>query len=107
MMILFQLHFEVAEDRCQEFERIYTEVFAPAVSRQQGFASSKLIRFYSPQEAHEIEASITEYNYQINFVFESEALRRRWAKSKDHDVAWPKLSGIARKFLWRGYDVVA
>ena len=106
-MILFQLHFEVAEDRCQEFERTYAEVFAPAVSRRDGFVNSKLIRFYSPQQTQEIEASITEYNYQVNFVFESEALRRRWAASKDHDVVWPKLRDIARKFLWRGYDVVA
>lgn len=105
-MILFQLHFEVAEDRCQDFEKTYAEVFAPAVSRQQGFGNAKLIRFYAPQQTAEIEASATEYNYQVNFTFESEALRRRWAASKDHDVAWPRLSGIARKFLWRGYDVV-
>jgi len=49
----------------------------------------------------------TELNYQINFVFDSEANRRLWAKSADHDVAWPKLSGLTKKALWRGYDLLS
>ncbi|HVZ71816.1 MAG TPA: hypothetical protein VHJ20_05515 [Polyangia bacterium] len=106
-MILFQLHFEVADDRRAEFEKTYAEVFSPALRKQKGFQNVKLIRFYAPAQAAEIEASPTEYNYQINFVFESEAARRVWATSPDHDVAWPKLSGLAKKFLWRGYDLLS
>ncbi|HET6279446.1 MAG TPA: DUF4286 family protein [Polyangia bacterium] len=105
-MILFQLHFDVADERRQEFEKTYNEVFEPAVSRQEGFKNAKLIRFYPPDQVREIEASPTQYNYQVNFVFESEALRRRWAATAEHDVAWPRLSGIARKFRWRGYDII-
>ena len=52
------------------------------------------------------EASPTDYQYQINFTFENEAARRSWATSADHDAAWPKLSGTAKKFFWRGYDVL-
>jgi hypothetical protein len=106
-MILFQLLFEVADDRSAEFEKTFKEVFAPALSRQKGFQNVKFIRFYSKQQASEIEASPTEYNYQVNFVFDSEASRRVWAKSADHDVAWPKISGLAKSFLWRGYDILA
>jgi heme-degrading monooxygenase HmoA len=105
-MILFQLHFEVADARRAEFEKTYTDVFAPALSKQKGFQNVKFIRFYGPAQAAEIEASPTEYNYQINFVFDSESSRRVWAKSPDHDVAWPKLSALATKFLWRGYDLL-
>ena len=36
-----------------------------------------------------------------------EAARRVWAKSADHDVAWPKLSALTTKFFWRGYDLLA
>jgi hypothetical protein len=106
-MILFQLHFDVADDKVAEFERTYSEVFAPALKRQTGFKNAKLIRVYSPAQVAEIQASPSEFNFQINFVFDSEANRRVWAKSADHDVAWPKLSGIARKAVWRGYDIVA
>jgi heme-degrading monooxygenase HmoA len=105
-MILFQLLFEVADDKKAEFEKTYTQVFEPALKKQKGFQNVKLIRFYAPAVAAEIEATPTEANYQINFVFDSEANRRVWAKSPDHDVAWPKLSGLTKKAQWRGYDIL-
>ena len=106
-MILFQLLFEVADDKRAAFEKTYAEVFEPALRKQKGFQNVKLLRFYAPAQAAEIEASPTELNYQINFVFDSEASRRVWSKSADHDVAWPKLSGLTKKALWRGYDLLA
>jgi heme-degrading monooxygenase HmoA len=106
-MILFELHFQVEPQRCAEFENAFAEVFAPAISRQQGFQSLKLLRLYGPEVIAEIGASATEYQYQINFTFESEAARRVWATSADHDVAWPKLSALTTKFFWRGYDLLA
>jgi heme-degrading monooxygenase HmoA len=107
VMILFELHFQVDEQKKQDFEKAYAEIFAPAISKQQGFKTLKLLRLYAPAQIAEIEASPTEYNYQINFTFESEAARRVWAKSADHDVAWPKLSALTTKFFWRGYDLLA
>jgi heme-degrading monooxygenase HmoA len=106
-MILFELHFQVEAQKQAEFERAYAEVFAPAISRQKGFQSLKLLRQYSPPLIAEIEASATDYQYQLNFTFESEAARRVWATSPDHDVAWPQLSALATKFFWRGYDLLA
>ena len=106
-MILFELHFQVDASKQAEFERAYAEVFAPAISKQQGFQSLKLLRLYAPEVIAEIEASSTEYQYQLNFTFETEAARRVWATSADHDVAWPKISALATKFFWRGYDLLA
>lgn len=106
-MILFELHFQVEPHDKAAFERAYAEVFAPAISKQKGFQSLKLLRLYAPQVLAEIEASPTEYDYQLNFTFESEAARRVWATSADHDVAWPKLSALATKFFWRGYDLLS
>ena len=106
-MILFELHFQVEPEKSAEFERAYAEVFAPAISRQKGFQSLKLLRLYAPEVISEIEASSTEYQYQLNFTFENEAARRVWATSADHDVAWPKLSALTKKFFWRGYDLLA
>ena len=106
-MILFELHFQVEPDKRAAFESAFAEVFAPAISRQKGFQSLKLLRLYAPEVIAEIQASATEYQYQINFTFESEAARRVWATSPDHDVAWPKLSALTSKFFWRGYDLLA
>ena len=106
-MILFQLYFEVAEQRQREFERAYAEVFEPALQKQVGFQSSKLLRLYAPSAASEIAAATTELNYQVNFVFDSENDRRRWAASAEHDTAWPQFSAIAKRALWRGYELIA
>jgi antibiotic biosynthesis monooxygenase (ABM) superfamily enzyme len=106
-MILFQILFEVAYDRHIEFEKVYRNVFQPALRKQQGFMTSKLLRLYPASRIDEIQGLATEFNYEINFVFESEETRRRWATSHDHDVAWPPISAIARKIGWRGYDIVA
>ena len=106
-MILFELHFQVDESKRDAFEKAYAETFAPAISKQAGFQSLKLLKLYTPTALAEIQASPTEYDYQINFTFESEAARRKWATSADHDVAWPKLSALTDKFFWRGYDVLA
>jgi len=105
-MILFQILFDVAEDKRVEFEKTYAEIFEPALGRQQGFLGSKLLRLYPAAWIQEIEAAPTEYNYQFNFIFDAEQSRRRWAVSKDHDVAWPKVSSLARKLAWRGYDLL-
>lgn len=105
-MILFELHFQVEPEKRSELERAFAQVFAPAISRQPGFGSLKLLRLYAPDVVAEIAASPSEYQYQINFTFESEAARRAWATSADHDLAWPALSALSTKFFWRGYDVL-
>ena len=105
-MILFELHFQVDESKRDAFEKAYAELFAPAISKQAGFQSLRFLKLYTPAALKEIEASPTEYDYQINFTFESEAARRKWATSADHDVAWPGLSALTTKFFWRGYDVI-
>jgi hypothetical protein len=106
-MILFQLYFEVADPKRAEFERAYVEIFEPALRRQKGLQDVKFLRLYGSAQVAEIKAAPTEFNYQVNFVFDSEESRRRWATTPDHDVAWPKFSSLARQAVWRGYDLIS
>lgn len=105
-MIQFQLLFKVADANKAEFERTFSEVFKPALGRQKGFVSVAFARLFSPAVRQEIQATPSEYDYQVNFFFESEQARRVWASSPDHDVAWPKFSALAEQFGWRGFDVL-
>ena len=106
-MILFQLQFEVAPERQPAFEAAYSAIFLPALRKQKGFVSARFARLYPPSQIAEIQAAPTEFNYQVNFLFESEAQRRAWAASADHDVAWPAFSSLARQATWRGFDLLA
>jgi heme-degrading monooxygenase HmoA len=104
-MMLLQIYFNVAEEQARDFERMYQEIYVPALNRQQGYISSKLLRLFPPAVAQEIEAAPTEFNYQIELVFDTEANRRRWAASADHAAAWPAAAGLAKGVAWRGFDV--
>ena len=78
----------------KELERVYKEVFYPAVSRQQGFRHSQLMR--KPNTAE----------YTARLSFNTEELRMKWVASDDHQKAWPALSGTAAKFSYAGFGVV-
>jgi heme-degrading monooxygenase HmoA len=106
MMILFQLYFEVAPQKRAEFEQAYAQVFEPALRKQIGFQSVTFLRLDGAAESSKIGAAPTEFNYQVNFVFDSEESRQRWSTSRDHDAAWPKFSAIAQKATWRGYELL-
>jgi len=77
-----------------ELERVYKEVFYPAVSRQEGFRSSQLMR--QPKTGE----------FTVRLSFRTEELRMKWVASADHQRAWPALSGLSSKTTWQGFAVV-
>ena len=78
----------------------------PAITVQQGYLGSKLLRLFSDETAKAIQAEPTNYNYQIQISFDTEENRRKWVASDQHKIAWPSASGLAKEFKWRGYDVM-
>jgi antibiotic biosynthesis monooxygenase (ABM) superfamily enzyme len=105
-MMLLQIYFNVLPENAGAFERMYREAYAPALRKQRGYVSSRLLRLFAPQIAAEIEAAPAEFNYQMELAFDTEENRRRWAASEEHGVVWPRAAGMAQAVAWRGYDVV-
>jgi mannose-6-phosphate isomerase-like protein (cupin superfamily)/heme-degrading monooxygenase HmoA len=101
-----QMDFVVDAENAKAFEDMYTSVYVPAMLVQEGYLSSKLLRVFPENLANEIEAEKTTFNYQIMISFDTEENRRKWVGSKQHDIAWPAASGLAKEFKWRGYDVL-
>jgi len=104
-MVLLQIYFDVSAARADDFERMYTKVYVPALRVQQGYQRSRCLRLYPAQITEEIDGAPTEFNYQIMLTFDTEENRRRWAASAEHAVAWPQAVALANKVAWRGYDV--
>jgi heme-degrading monooxygenase HmoA len=77
-----------------ELERVYKEVFYPAVSRQKGFRSSQLMRKPNTSE------------YTVRLSFNTEELRMQWVASADHQKAWPALQATAAKANYAGFGVI-
>ncbi len=103
--MLLQIEFEVAVENAIAFERMYHDVYTPALRKQPGYMRSTLLRLFPDEIAQEIGAAPTGLNYQLELVFDTEENRRRWVASPEHQIAWPQASALARKAVWRGYDV--
>lgn len=106
-MIVLQIYFDIAPAQAAAFQEMYVNQYVPALQKQQGYHGSRLLRLFPPPVAAEIEASPTEFTYQMELVFDTEENRRRWAASAEHSVVWPLAAGMARTVAWRGYDVVS
>jgi len=104
--IALQMDFVVAKENAEAFEKMYSSIYVPAMTVQQGYLSSKLLRVFPDNLEKEIQGEPTTYNYQIQISFDTEENRRKWVASEQHKIAWPVASGLAKEFKWRGYDVM-
>lgn len=104
--IALQMDFIVPKENAAAFEKMYYSIYVPAMTVQQGYLSSKLLRLFSDDMAKTIQAEPTTYNYQVQISFDTEENRRKWVASEQHKIAWPAASGLAKEFKWRGYDVM-
>lgn len=101
-----QMDFVVPKENAQAFENMYYAIYVPAMTVQKGYLSSKLLRIFPDDVAKNIQAEPTNFNYQIQFTFDSEENRQKWVASKEHQIAWPAAAELATSYKWRGYDVM-
>ena len=101
-----QMDFVVTKENSEAFEKMYHSIYVPAMTVQQGYMSSKLLRFYPENLAKEIQSESSTYNYQIQISFDTEENRRKWVASAQHQIAWPAATSLAKEYKWRGYDVM-
>ena len=103
--MLLQIYFKVAEDKGADFEAMYRDAYVPAMQKQVGYQGSRLLRLFPLEICEEIEAAPTDYNYQMNLVFDTEENRIKWAASDEHQEVWPLARSMVEQVAWRGYDV--
>lgn len=105
-MILLQIYFDVPSEKERDFESMYAEAYVPALRKQKGYLGSKLLRLFPPDVVKEIEAAPTEFNYQMELMFDTEENRRLWVASEEHSLVWPLAAGMTQNVAWRGFDIV-
>jgi mannose-6-phosphate isomerase-like protein (cupin superfamily) len=103
---VLQMDFVVPKENADAFEKMYHSVYVPAMTVQQGYLGSKLLRLYPENISTEIQAEPTTYNYQIQISFDTEQNRRKWVASNQHQIAWPSAAELVKEYKWRGYDVM-
>ena len=106
-MMLLQIYFEVPEANHKAFEQLYTENYVPALQIQEGYLRSNLLRVFPPNIAQEIDAAPTPFNYQMELIFDTEANRRRWVASEEHQQVWPMAAALAISVAHCGYNLIS
>jgi len=105
-MMLLQIYFKVPVEKSGDFEKMYENIYVPALRKQQGYIRSDLLRVFPKDMADEIEATPTEYNYQMELVFDTEQNRRKWVASPEHQQAWTTAESMTTSVAWQGYDIM-
>jgi heme-degrading monooxygenase HmoA len=76
-------------------ERTYTEVFRPAISRQEGFRGVELLR--PNQEGG---------NWRLSIAFESHDLQKKWVAIDLHQEVWPRMESYFADYSVNDYTAV-
>ncbi len=104
--MVLQMDFVVDKANAEAFEKMYYSIYVPAMTVQKGYLESKVLRMFPESVSKEIQAEPTTYNYQVQISFATEADRRNWVASPEHQIAWPAATALAKEYKWRGYDVM-
>lgn len=94
--VQLHIYIEVKPGKGPDLERLYHSSYVPAISGQNGFLSTRLLRQYDSNS-----------NYEIDIAFRTEKQRAAWAQSKEHQSAWPKVEDLGAKITWQGFDQLA
>jgi heme-degrading monooxygenase HmoA len=105
-MINLQIKYVVSSANVSAFETMIGTIYSQALAKQQGFAGYRLLREYSEEERRKIDASSDGYNFILELIFESEALRIKWVESPEHDPAFEQAKTLAHPITHNGYHVV-
>ena len=95
-MVTLHISLDVRPGQGPALESLYREEYVPAITKQDGFRSTTLLR--SAAETH---------RYEIDIVFDTEAQRVAWAEGPDHDATWPRVVALCADFSAHGFVVLA
>lgn len=105
-MAKLQMFFEVEPENFEAFEKNYIDVYVPALRKQVGYLGSKLLRRFPDDFSKKIGSPVTNFNFEMELMFDTEEHRQMWTKTSEHDYAWPKTAALSKSYQWIGYDVV-
>ena len=101
-----QMFFEVEPANFNAFEKNYIDVYVVALRKQVGYLGSRLLRRFPDDVSKKVGSPETKFTFEMELLFDTEDHRVMWTKTKEHDEAWAKTSGMAKSYQWFGYDIV-
>jgi len=94
MFVLF-VDMSVKSGSHPDLEKTFSEIFRPAISRQEGFRDVELLR--PNQDGGE---------YRLRIAFEVHDLQKKWVASDLHQQVWPQIEGHCAGYSVKDYTSV-
>ena len=94
-MIERHVTFDVLPDKAQEFERLFTEEYRPAMAQMPGFVGVELLR--EQGDAHK---------YQMVIRFNTAEEAAAWRSSSAHQALSPRLKALYSTSQLQVYEVI-
>jgi heme-degrading monooxygenase HmoA len=94
MFVLF-VDMSVKSGSRHDLEKTFSEIFRPAISRQEGFRDVELLR--PNQDGGE---------YRLRIAFEVHELQKKWVASDLHQQVWPQIEGHCAGYSVKDYTSV-
>lgn len=94
-MITLHIALDVRAGQGPTLEALYREAYVPAITKQDGFRATTLLRAADDAD-----------RYEIDIVFASEAQRQAWADGADHADTWPRIVALCTDFDAQGFEVL-
>ena len=76
-------------------EKTYTEIFRPAIARQEGFRDVELLR---PNQAGD--------QWRLRIAFETHPLQKKWVATDLHQEVWPQMEDHCADYSVNDYTAV-
>jgi heme-degrading monooxygenase HmoA len=95
IVFILNVDLDVKSGKEQNLESFFRTVFVPAISKQEGFSRTQLLR------PHDSGAP-----YRLFIEFQNQALQQKWVSQPLHLEIWPQMEANFDKYSVHNYDSV-
>lgn len=94
-MFVLNVDLDVKSGKEQSLENTFRNVFIPAISKQEGFSGTQLLR------PHDAGAA-----YRLSIEFQTHALQQKWVAQPLHQEIWPQMEANFNNYSVHNFDSV-
>ncbi len=94
-MFILNVDADVKSGSEQNLENVFRTVFVPAITKQEGFSRTQLLR---PQE--------TGTPYRLFIEFQTQAQQQKWVAQPLHQDVWPQMEANFNNYSVQKFDSV-
>jgi heme-degrading monooxygenase HmoA len=94
-MFLLFVDMEVKPGAHEALKKTYTEIFRPAISKQEGFRGVELLR-----------PNLDGGEYRLSISFQEHALQKKWVAADLHQEVWPQMEAHFVEYTVKDYTSI-